>query len=296
MAVPTIQSVTPSTGQAWGRDLVRIVGDNFGVGVVVEFGGASAEVVNLVGGDDGFIDVRTPACPVKEPGAVAVSVQNLDEDGDEVDGELATSAGAYTFVRAETTLESNLARLARSLLKLIKQQVLASTGMDVAVDFDADADDDVRVVQVAEVPSLTLAGPRAVTNRALQRRERRLVAVQGTGGLEFVRLAPAKTVDLVFTLMATTRSKVQLLNLIESIGAWLNVNPRIYMLADEDDPTSQRRWPMDHGDFRSSLKGADDLRTATVEITIRGFNLHEGRPLDRSRLVAETIVGTEPLE
>jgi hypothetical protein len=296
MAVPSISSVSPASGLAWGRDLVRVAGSGFGPGVRITFGGAASEIVNLVGGDDGFADVRTPVCPPQQPGVVSVAVQNLDDDGEPIVGELDTEADAYTYARADTTAESDLARFVRMLLRKLKQQVLDATGMDVAVDFDEDSDDGVRAVVVANPPSLTLAGPRIQTNRFLQRKERRLDVVQGTGGLEFVRRAPSKTVDLAFSLVATTRSKMQLLNIIQCIGQWLNANPRVSMLAVEADPTSERRWPLEHGEFRTSPKGPDDLRTATVDLTVRGFNLDEGRVLDRGRVVEETTVEAEAME
>jgi hypothetical protein len=89
---------------------------------------------------------------------------------------------------------------------------------------------------------------------------------------------------------------MQLLNIIQCIGQWLNANPRVSMLAVEADPTSERRWPLEHGEFRTSPKGPDDLRTATVDLTVRGFNLDEGRVLDRGRVVEETTVEAKAME
>lgn len=292
MAVPIVNGLTPMTGAAWGRDLVRLSADNLAAQVSVAFGGAAAEVIG-VNDVDGWVDLRTPRCPTQEPGAVDVVIRNLDDDGEPVAGEVATLVGGFVYERADSVLEGNLGRLARELLRRIKQQLLAATGLDVSVDYDEDADDGVRMVHLAEVPSITLSGPRMPVNRQLQRRERRYIVVEGTGGAELVRLAPAKTVDLVWTMTIATRSKAQLFNLVEACGAWLNVNPRLSMLADETDPSSTVRWPLEHGEFRMSPKGPDDLRAATLEITVRGFNLHEGRPLDRGRLVDDTVVVAE---
>lgn len=296
MAVPTITSVTPASGAAWGRDVLRIIGTGFADNVSVTFGGTAGTVLGVVS-DDGaggsYLDVRTPRCPDQEPGAVDVALQNLDADGAAIDGELVTLADGYTYQRADTAQESTLAKLVRELIRSLKQQVLVSTGTAVHIDYDPDAGDDVRIVPIAETPSITIQGPSTRSNRFLQRKERRLEVVAGTGGTQYVRRGPTMTVDLVFGLTLVTESTVQLLNLQTALAGWLNANPWIYIL---DSDSGAVRWPMDPGEIRTAPPGPDKLRSASAEITIRGFHLDEGFVLDRGRLVEEVLVDAAKME
>ena len=56
------------------------------------------------------------------------------------------------------------------------------------------------------------------------------------------------------------------------------------------------RWELDaDGEFRTQLAGKDDVRAFTCGFVVRGFDLDEGGPLERPRVVEETQLDTEAI-
>ncbi|MDF1524284.1 MAG: hypothetical protein P1P87_15890, partial [Trueperaceae bacterium] len=48
------------------------------------------------------------------------------------------------------------------------------------------------------------------------------------------------------------------------------------------------RWEMDpDGDFRTNLRGRDEIRVFTCGLVIRGFDIDEGLPMDLGKAVAD---------
>jgi hypothetical protein len=84
VAIPTLNSVQPSTGPSSGGDLVRLTGTGFSNRVQVLFGDASTVVSVRDEAGMRIADVHTPA---HMPGVVAIELQNLDIDDNPVPGE-----------------------------------------------------------------------------------------------------------------------------------------------------------------------------------------------------------------
>ncbi len=293
--VPVLTSVSPASGPSGGNDIVRITGTGFGVQVTILFGEASAEVVSLRG-DVGLsvVDVRTPS---HAPSTVDVTIRNLDEDGNPVPGEEATLSGAYRFLRPRIVQEADLTRLVRTLLRMLKKQVLENTSITVSLDYDDTVADGLDIIAMSELPSLVLSGPRLSENRFFSSNELREEVIVGTAGPEIVRHRPPFTTDLVFTITAASDRTTELLNLMAAVATFLNRNRWIDMPRDPSDSSSEGvRWEMDpEGDFRTRLDGPGDVRVFACGFVVRGFDVDEGLPLDIGRQVDEMDLETEGL-
>lgn len=291
MALPTIESVEPASGPSGGRDLVRLIGTGFGPRVEVRFGGQVAEVVALR--DEGarsVADVRTRA---HVEGVVDIIVQNLTPDGNEVPGEHVLLARAYRFLRPRLAQESDLTRLVRALLRALKRDVAANTSMRVHVDYaDERHVDGMRVVPIAQLPALLLSGPDLPENRVYSTNEAHEQVVAGPGGPEVVRHGPPLTVDLEFRLTGSSNHTIELLNLIAAVGKFLNRTKWIALDRDTAQPElGSVQWELQQaGPFRTRLDGPDGLGAFTVELVVKGFDLDEGGPLNRSASVERAVV------
>ncbi len=286
MAIPVLSSVTPAAGPTSGGDLVRLVGSGFAARVAVRFGAAQAQArpVRFEAGL-AIVDVTTPPHP---EGLVSVVVENLDAAGAPVPGAFASLPDAYHYTRAALVGESNLTRLIRALLRMLKAQVAENTSMAVAVDYDATPDDALRVVTLATLPSLVLSGPTVRESRFYATNVLAEDVVPGIAGPELQRRRPAITVDLAFVLTAASDRTAELLNLMASVGAFLNRNRWLTLARDPEHPERGAvRWEMDpEGEFRTNLRGQSDVRVFTAGLVVRGFDLDEGLPMDLGKAVA----------
>src|SRR3990167_10850073 len=108
MALPTFSSITPNTGHAGGREMVRISGTNFRLPatvphtlptVRVRFNGEDALRVDAV--DVHLLEVLTPqyrGADLTLP-PVDLEITNLDDNGVAIPGETLTVADAFTYTR-----------------------------------------------------------------------------------------------------------------------------------------------------------------------------------------------------
>jgi hypothetical protein len=295
VAIPTLASVSPTTGPASGGDLLRLVGTGFAPGLEVRLGGQRALVVAVhEEGGASIADVRTP---LHEPGVVDVAVTNLDEAGVPIPGESAALAAGYRFMRATVAREADLTRVVRQLLKELKRQVLANVSTTVSVDYDDTVVDGLNVISLAKVPSLVLSGPTLHPNRFYSANVPHEDVVPGAVGPEVVRRKPPYTVDLVFTLTAASERTAELLNLMAAVATFLNRNRWLELPRDAADASKGTvRWEMDaDGEFRTQLAGKDDVRAFTCGLVVRGFDVDEGLPLDLGKLVVEPQLETRRL-
>jgi len=292
-----IVEVLPNVGTAGGGDLVRIVVQGLGPDdLYVLFGDATAEVVEAFA-EAGltYIDVHTPP---HDRGEVDVAVGLLDSGGIPVPGTEVVLPGGYTYRREEIVAESDLTRLVRTLLKLLKRQTLENTSIAVSVDYDDTPEDGLDIVVMSELPSLVLSGPRMPENRFYSTNVHREEERDGPDGPEAVSHRPPYTVDLEFTITGASNRTVELLNLMAAIATVLHRNRWIEMPRDPSRPKAGNvRWEMDPlGEFRTRLDGPDDVRAFSCGLVIRGFDLAEGLPEQVSRPVDDLEVETTVLE
>jgi len=307
MAVPSIASILPDSAVADGTDFAYVYGADFADDVEVYFGEAGAEVIGVIDEDGSRVAlVRVPKFEppdsrdpnIADPGIVDVSVQNLDDDGLPVVGEVDVLADGFTLTRIPTTTPSTFSRIIGRLLLLLRREVVARATPGVAVDFDPDTGDGLRVVQVAETPAIVLSGPKmtpAPTWRRMGRREEDVSAGPGDV-LETSTPGLAYHLEFALNLVTEAGAKRQLHNMIAAVGRFLNANRRISIFRVDGDPESGTlRWPLVAGQVRTTMSTDQRPNVAVWEVTILGVQIDTGRPLNHSRLVDELIVRDEAL-
>ncbi len=284
MAPPTLRAIEPGSGPAVGGDVVRLFGAGLGPGVLVRFGDRPAEIVAV---SVDHVLLRAPAHP---PGAVSIELQNLDDLGQPVPGEVVGIADAYRYQRARLLEEADLTRLVRTLLRELQSQLLANTSLAVHVDYDATPLDG--QVAIAELPAVVVTGPRIRENRFYGSSE---IAEYGLGP-EVVRMRPPLTVDLVFSLTGASDRTVELLTLMSGVMSFLHRNRWLSMPRDHQHPhLGHVRWELDpEGELRTSINDRDGVHAFMTGLVVRGFDVDESRPLDVAAATTSTHLHTEP--
>ncbi|QDF03413.1 IPT/TIG domain-containing protein [Myxococcus xanthus] len=292
MALPSLTSVTPSSGPTSGGDILRLSGTGFASRVAVRLGGLRAEVLSVrEEAGTAHVDVRTP---MHEVDNVDVELLNLSADGHPIPGEAAVLPGAYRYLRPRVAKEADLTRLVRTLLRELKRQVVANVSASVSVDYDTVADG-LNVIAMASLPSVVLSGPTLRESRRYSTNVLHEDVVQGPSGAELVRRRPAYTVDLAFTLTVASNRTAELFNLMAAVATFLNRNRWLSMARDAEDASRGTVcWEMDaDGEVRTQLGSRDDVRAFTWGLLVRGFEVDEGLPLDIGKAVAGTHLETD---
>lgn len=301
MAEPVIDSVSPSSAVADGSEFAYIIGSGFADAVAVRFGAAVATVEGVfTEGAARVALVRVPKAAAAagedpnriEPGVVDVEVQNLDAEGLPIPGEVDVLIDGFTMTRVPSSTPGSLSRVVGALVLLLRGEVMANTTPGVAVDYDIEADDGVRVVSIASTPCIVVSGPSMTPSKRWRQMEKRAVA---SGSLADVTesAAPAMTYDLTLALNIATEAgaKRQLYNLIEAVGRCLNRNKHLIV---ESDDSGRLRWPLVAGSVSTTMSDGQRPNVAVWSVEILGVQV-DSRPLDRSRVVDETVLGVEAL-
>jgi hypothetical protein len=288
MAVPTIASVTPSTGPTGGRTLVEIIGTNFQLppaaaatgkttapnpSVRVLFGGKPATRVRVISATR--LQCLTPITP-KVPtdaadasGAVNVMVENIDQNGVTVPGETVSAANAYTYAMPKLTAETTLTRLTRAFIVELRRQVVNNVELARHVDFDPATGDNMSFIEVAGLPALVLIGPELRYNGVHGNDSVQPVTISGSTGS--VHYAP-RVRDLVFEVMGITDSVVARSNLIELFEGFMQRNPWIYLDRDESNPAAgQNRYELNYVFGEDPRAGARSVNSNVVTWTTRVY-------------------------
>lgn len=174
MAVPTITSIAPARGHTGGRTLVEITGTGFALppdppdtgiapapapSVAVTFGGVAALEVAVE--SDTVVFALSPISPATSmttkdqldigPGFVDIVVQNLDADGEAIDGESVTAADAFEYVRPDLSQESIATIAIARLIEELRRQILPNVDFAVHTDW---SDNDGNSLNLAYLPTL----------------------------------------------------------------------------------------------------------------------------------------------
>ncbi len=343
MSVPTITSVTPAVGLASGDQLITIEGTNFNVPVHVDAG--PGEVNNQDPYDPVSLATYTqtatvtfdgvPATLVKvfsatlltcllppgNPGprgttppgrAVDVVVTNTTQGTTTpIPGETVTLANGFTYARPIHTseYESDFARAIRTLLQLLKSQLLVDeVNYAVQTDYDPSTGDELHVTKFAKLPGLVLVGPDLRENRFYSLNEQMdypdgiVSELDGKSSAGFFETRVPYTVDMVFQVIAASDTKVELLNLQANFIMAMHKNKWLYMDRSATDPTKGRvRYEMDfepNGLPRNSTQpNNSNLRSWHASIVIRGFDIEafsgltiDGTPDPANLIPAHAIV------
>jgi hypothetical protein len=314
MAVPTITTITPSSGPTAGRQLVEVVGTGFRLQpappalssgpyagpayptVEVLFGTTKAERVWVASSTRLF--VRTPSL---DAGVLGVTVRNVNETtGTPIPGESVTAAAAFTFARpklrpdASSLNKSELQRVVEKMIMDLRRQVLGEVVLTVHTDYDEATGDGLNVTAFPKLPALGVQLRRLPPNRIYaQGGTRPEVAV----GSEFNVTRPPQTVDLEFRILGVSDNPMELLGLLDATRFFFQVNKWLELDRDASDASKGTvRYELDLvGDFDlETAPNRANIGTFAGSFTIKGFDLEalagfaQTTALERSRSLADS--------
>lgn len=261
--------------------------------VQVLFGGIASPHVSVI--DATTVQARVPPYIQRwppgqrmpsPPFAVSVSIQNLDDTGTPIAGELGTTdANGFTYEIPIHTgdAESDFARLLRTLMRRMKNRLLVGdVTLAVSVDYDPDTGDSAHIVQFATLPSIALVGPALTENRFYSINEQPTIDGPDSDDdgtpIDHVETRVPFTVDATFTIAAATNDELEMLNLMANTIAFFHANKFIYLDRDSDDPTlGAVRYEMDFTSGglprATTTPNKDNVRSFSAEFVIRGIDI-----------------------
>lgn len=297
MAVPSILFLTPTRGPTRGDMAIEIAGADFRLPELPPppgpSSGAPAPTVSVFFGDapSPLIEVLSSslllvAIPAHAAGAVDVVVQNLDDDGEPIPGESVTAAAAFTYAMALLTSEypSDLVRVVRALLRLLKRDTIAKEiNRPVHTDYDDDAGDELNIAKIGAFPGITVMGPKMRENRLYSPNEQPTIAldVDDDGIAEsFVETRVPYVVDLIFTLVGVSDRDTECLNLMHNFVLFMHRTKWIWLpLLDGHPELGHARFEFDFTeDGAPQMPGTpnnSNVHQWSAEVLIRGFPIEE---------------------
>ena len=321
MTTPTIELVRPSRGWTAGGTLIEISGTGFRLqaratpgprttgrtpapapSVQVLFDGRPSPRVWVISGTIlRCITPRHPPTRIDEngttisDGTVDVQVQNLDDDGAVISGELATVAQAYSFVRPELDGTGAWYTAAAMLQEHLRDLVVENVGMNPSVEYDAETGDFTGFVKLASLPGIAITKVAFPTGDD-DAQDQSYTQAAGDPSGHLLQRRGALVNDLTASLVVVTNNEREMLNLGEILAHVLKHHPIFSStLVDLSDPA---KGTVDlvlfaTGPFALSERlGNNDLITAELPIVVKqvlsddlpGAPLHVGEGGARKHL------------
>lgn len=206
--------------------------------------------------------------------AVSVTLQNLDDEGEAISGEVVTVTNRLQARRADLAVETDLTRLERTLIVELKRQVIENVLKTAAVDYDGTPGGVFDVPDVAQLPALAIQGPQIVDNRFYDL-DLGLTVVSGS---DFTRRRTFKTVNLTYRFVAMDNKQVRNMNLMTLVLQFLQNNPFIEMNRDDADLSKGTvLYELAQvGEFTTFVgSSSSDIRGFSGSLVIRGFQLED---------------------
>lgn len=299
MPTPIVTTITPSTGLAFGRELVEILGQNFREPpaipanvipvpvaeptVEVLFDGVLAETLEVVNG--GRILVLTP--PGRETADVSgdaapitVTVTNLDDNGDPIPGETGTNATGFTYRLPEMYSMTTLQFVVNKFIQDLKDQVHPNVMLTVHTDWDGTLDG-LNIANIASFPAIVLDGPEVRQNRFYSRNALTEVELED-GSEEFAIKREPRTVNLGFDILLLSDNVQEILNLAQHMTQYFHRNKYFRLPNDlaNPDPNDWTEYELDYqpgGDFSWATEPNNgNIRQMRGACLIRGIDIAEG--------------------
>lgn len=284
MAVPTINSVSPSS--VWtGGQLVTVTGTNFRLWVIPPTSSAKLPApvptmkVTIDGEECTQVEVESATklycrLPPHDPGAGALTVTNLDDDGDPIAGETATLNAAVTFKRPDLTDAPDLERVNKQVIIELRRQVLENVLQFVSADY---AETPYELAAISKVPALVLSGPSMVESDAFYR-DNGQIHSGGYPDTTFDAFHAPYVVDLQYDLTAVTKNQKQLINLQAVVALFFDRNHVVRILRDVTDVNKgyvSYDMELQLGtQLRNTTEpNKDDIRSFITSFVIRGVNI-----------------------
>lgn len=303
MAVPTITAVSPSTGPAAGGNLVEISGTNFRTvaatpAIPVVTPSPSVQVtVNGVAATYVFVASSTCMrfiCPAYTGDAfqasfpaVAVAVQNLDDDGAAISGELATRSAGYTYTRwglRAPRKETPLLRVGQKLLERLLREVTPNVAMSTHTDFDAEASATMTVLAANPGLNVTMDFPRdgeyAQWDNGFEE------VTRPDGDIDLYR--GQRTYMIACKIYAAGEGESEANHLAQAVFDSVQAAPYLYVPADSDlFPGETDQYPIEitMDPTKAGSMGGTNTQVYQVGLRVRGVRTMMDYPVARIRQI-----------
>ena len=286
MATPTITAVSPSTGPAFGKNVIEITGTNFrtrtGASWLITTTYVSTVQVLVNGVASAYAQAVSSTlirCIVPEctqayatvpHAAVSVTVTNLDDAGAAIAGETVTKTSAYTYLRAQLASSEELPPVMRVLdafIKLCKRELSPETVLTTAPDY---SDEGVDVIVLPKTPSINLRVDEDFDDDWCQWNMEHVLIDKGGGyydevtKIKHMRLTLDALVSGVGFAVAS-RLKTSFTDMIES-------NPYLQVTGDPRVSSLTQQFPMEIVSYPKQAAGsnAEGIFAFQMQATISG--------------------------
>ena len=306
MAVPTIVSLTPTTGLVSGWMLIEITGTNFRTRTLdyagtqlystvdVQVGGilcryaqaVSSTLVRALVPQHRSADSFSLTFP-----AVAVVLRNLNDSGVPIAGELATKAAAFTYERrnlvALPPADPPLLQALMAFMDLLRQEV----GTHVAVSTHPDyGDETVDVIAISAEPSIQIRTRDARDPDPSHFDNEKVERDLGGGRIEVYR--PSRTYQVFCDLLVSAGHQRVAHHLKDAIIGMAQDNPYLYTPGDARWTGLPNEYPLEIA--KEAEQATDPNNTGVVAhsmtLVIRGIPLMPHYPIERTRTSAEVYL------
>jgi hypothetical protein len=210
-------------------------------------------------------------------GAHDVVVENVDDDGALVPGETATLAKAFTFRRPDLSEESELARVVRAMLRMLKRQVLENVQFVTHTDFDPTTGDQLSLANVQKLPAIVLANFEMVDDPAYPDAIRNDFPADAG---RFIERRPPAVVMVKYDLIGVSDDPLEILNLVQVVRLFFAKNVFLFVDRSASDPSlGQVRYDLEWsaaGPVSVSHAGDNsNVESFGGEVRIRGVLLED---------------------
>jgi hypothetical protein len=295
MAVPTVATLTPSTGSPTGGQLIELTGTGYRLptapgatipappsppSVRVTIGGVASSSVSVISDTRLLVIVPKHTMPIATDGqttlgtdVVDVVVENIDDSGVLIPGETVTVAGAYTYQRPGVSYADGpygFTRVTATLIDLLRSEVLGNTVLETSTDYDPNTN--TQQIEVETTPQLILTGPEVDFNAFFTFRGSYLV--DGILPGEGFRKRRHRVVDLSYEIIGVTNNTVELNNLIELLEIVVDRNVSFdFECAPGETIPLELRWTQDPRYERPPNDPGliSDLRVFRCTVQVRGY-------------------------
>lgn len=309
MPVPTVLTVSPTTGTPTGGQLVEITGTNFRLpttpaadvvpapaappSVRVTFGGTASSRVDVISETRLLVNVPSRVLPYDINGVtdssetVDIVVENIDDSGVLIPTETVTQASAYTYTRPGISYDADqfgITRLTETLVDMLRSQVLANTSIETAVDYDPDSG--TTRIDTQKLPQLVLTGPELEFNSFFTNRGS--YEVSGLNPGELYRKRRHRVLNLSYEIIGVTDSLRELNNLIELAELVIDRNSSIQfecVVGSGEFIPLELHWLRDPSYERQDLTGLlSDLRVFRGTFELRGYPVTDFPGVDQDAI------------
>lgn len=313
MAVPTISTVTPSSGPAAGGFLVQVVGTNFKTPtldftipspdlvptVAVTIGGLSCPLVKVLSATELY--ARAPRYAAEPTAAtfsaLSVAVTNLDSSGVPIPGETATKTSAFTYFRwgmGAPRKDPPMLQVLYAILEHLMSEVSREVSVQAHTDYGLTGED---VTHISSLPSIgiRLSMPPDLEWKQWEMEEEEIDQPDGT--VDVYKYRDTRMLVLDLTISGETPQEALLLE--QGIRDFVNINPELELAADQDlYPGANDQIPLEisQSPRQASNPTNQNLVVLTMQLRARGIPTLPDLPYENVPKMATFILTLMKLE